>query len=371
MQQTKPCQYAGVYTANSSSTYAYVGSWFNISYVDGSGASGDYVTDAVSIGGNKLAKLQFGVGYQSTSAQGILGIGYTINEVQVNRANKEPYNNLPAQMVADGMIQSNAYSLWLNDLDASTGSILFGGLDTAQYTGDLQTLPIQSVGGEYSEFLITLTGLKLGSTTIASNSALAVLLDSGSSLTYLPGNWVQQMYRMVGATYDPNAGAAYIPCDQKQNTTKLEFVFSSPTITVGMDELVLDLVTASGKKPTFTDGRTACLFGIAPSGGSTNVLGDTFLRSAFVVYDLANNEISLAQTNFNATASNVLEITTGATAVPGATKITNAVSATAGIFGGPVSTAGSNANAAGRAVFPSSFSIVAALVCIAFAGIFL
>jgi len=63
-----------------------------------------------------------------------LGIGYQINEVQVGRAGKAAYNNLPAQMVADGLIQSNAYSLWLNDLDASTGSILFGGVDTAQYT---------------------------------------------------------------------------------------------------------------------------------------------------------------------------------------------------------------------------------------------
>ena len=129
MSQSNPCKFAGTYRANSSSTYNYVGSWFNISYVDGSGASGDYVTDTVTVGSSKLDNLQFGVGYRSTSAQGILGVGYPVNEVQVGRAGKKPYDNLPAKLVSEGKIASNAYSLWLNDLSANTGSILFGGVD--------------------------------------------------------------------------------------------------------------------------------------------------------------------------------------------------------------------------------------------------
>lgn len=331
LTKTKPCAFAGTYTANSSSTYSYVGSYFNISYVDGSGASGDYVTDTVTIGSNSVENLQFGIGYKSSSSQGILGIGYPLNEVQVGRAQKDAYNNLPAKLVADGKISSNAYSLWLNDLDASTGQILFGGVDTEQFTGELQTLPVQKNGGVYAEFLITLTGLTMGSMTIASDQALAVLLDSGSSLTYLPDTWVETVYNQVGAQYDASEGAAYVPCSLANNSTSLEFTFTSPAIKVGMDELVLDLVTTNGKRPTFSNGVTACLFGIAPAGSGTNVLGDTFLRSAYVVYDIANNEISLAQTSFNATKTNVIEIGTGTSSVPSATKVANAVSATAGV----------------------------------------
>ncbi|KAK3940503.1 aspartic peptidase domain-containing protein [Diplogelasinospora grovesii] len=334
LQKSAPCKFAGTYSANSSSTYSYIGSYFNISYVDGSGASGDYVSDTITIGATKLDKLQFGIGYTSSSAQGILGIGYPINEVQVGRAGKAAYDNLPAQMVADGLIQSKAYSLWLNDLDSNTGSILFGGVDTEQYTGSLQTVPIQSESGTFAEFLITLTKLQMGATTIADNLALAVLLDSGSSLTYLPDALVQDIYNAVGAQYDSEEGAAYVPCSLANNATNLTFTFSEPEINVQMDELVLDLVTASGKRPTFQNGVAACLFGIAPAGSGTNVLGDTFIRSAYLVYDLDNNQISLAQTRFNSTASNVLEIGTGANAVPDATVVTNAVSATAGIAGG-------------------------------------
>ncbi|KAI1427063.1 aspartic-type endopeptidase [Xylaria sp. FL1777] len=325
-----PCDFAGSYVANDSSTYEYVGSWFNISYVDGSGASGDYVSDTITIGSTTVDKLQFGIGYVSSSAQGILGIGYPANEVQVGRAQKDAYDNLPAALVSSGQISRNAYSLWLNDLDASRGSILFGGVDTEQYTGTLQTLPIQANGGVYSEFLITLTAITLGGSKIASNQALAVLLDSGSSLTYLPDEIVEVIYNKVGAQYDSSAGAAYVPCALASNSSTLDFTFSTPTISVDMGELILDLVSSSGRRPTFTDGQEACLFGIAPAGEGTNVLGDTFLRSAYVVYDIDNNQISLAQTKFNATTSAVEEIPTG-TSIPGATVVANSVAATSGV----------------------------------------
>ncbi|GAW24347.1 hypothetical protein ANO14919_139310 [Xylariales sp. No.14919] len=329
-QRSDPCEFAGSYVANDSSTYEYVGDWFNISYVDGSGASGDYVSDTITIGGSTLDRLQFGIGYTSSSSQGILGIGYPSNEVQVGRAGKDAYDNLPAALVTAGQISRNAYSLWLNDLDASRGSILFGGVDAAQYSGSLHTLPIQANRGSYSEFLITLTALKLGGQTIADDQALAVLLDSGSSLTYLPDDMVEDIYEQVNAQYDSSAGAAYVACSLESNSSALEFTFSSPTISVQMKELVLDLTTASGRRPTFTNGEEACLFGIAPAGSGTNVLGDTFLRSAYVVYDIDNNQISLGQTNFNATQSNVSEIPSG-TSIPGATVVSNSVEATSGV----------------------------------------
>ncbi|KAI1492130.1 aspartic peptidase domain-containing protein [Biscogniauxia mediterranea] len=337
--RSQPCSFAGTYSANDSSTYEYVGSWFNISYVDGSGASGDYVSDTITIGGTTIERLQFGIGYESTSGQGILGIGYAVNEVQVGRAGMDAYENLPMMMVSSGAIQRNAYSLWLNDLDSNTGSILFGGVDTAQYTGTLKTLPIQADGGVYSEFLITLTALHLGSTEIASDLALAVLLDSGSSLTYLPDTVAETIYEQVGAQYVESDGAAYVPCSLADNTTTLNFTFTDPVISVDMNELVLDLVTTGGQRPTFSNGVTACLFGIAPAGSGTNVLGDTFLRSAYVVYDLDNNQISLAQTNFNTTQTSIQEIASGS-AVPDATFVSNSVQATEG-----VATSSGNGNA--------------------------
>jgi Eukaryotic aspartyl protease len=104
------CATSGTYDSTASSTHNFVNSDFNISYMDGSGAVGDYLTDTIAIGGQTITDFQFGVGTRSTSPQGILGIGYAANEVQVNRGLAAPYRNLPQRMVDSGLIKSNAYS---------------------------------------------------------------------------------------------------------------------------------------------------------------------------------------------------------------------------------------------------------------------
>jgi hypothetical protein len=323
------CGESGTFNANDSSTYEYVNGAFNISYVDGSGASGDYAKDTFRFGGQTIEDLQFGIGYVSSSPEGILGIGYTINEVAVGRAGLQPYSNLPQKLVDDGTISSNAYSLWLNDLDASTGSILFGGVDSDKFHGELQTLPIIPEQGVYAEFIIALTGMgqngKNGS--IFNNDNVAVLLDSGSSLMYLPDNVVRSLYRTFDAQYDSTQGAAFVDCDMAHQDGTLDFVFSGVTIQVPLNELVI--------VATVSRGQPVCILGIGPAGNSVAVLGDTFLRSAYVVYDLSNNEISLAQTNFNATTENIQEIKKGADGVPNASGVPNAISTAAVGTGGP------------------------------------
>ncbi|KAL6228887.1 hypothetical protein BDW75DRAFT_226086 [Aspergillus navahoensis] len=320
-----PCRMSGSFDPSSSSSYSYFSSDFNITYADGTGAAGDYATDTVRIGGTTIRDFQFGIGYTSSSAEGVLGIGYPSNEVQVARYGDDAYPNLPRSLMKNGLVQSSAYSLWLNDLEANTGSILFGGVDTEKYHGDLQTLPIQTVNGGYSELIIALTGITLDTESrkyAVSSGALpaAVLLDSGSSLSYLPDSIAEKIYDDLGITYEPSTGAGYVPCSLAGHNINVTFTFSSPEIAVGIDELIIDAGDLR-----FSNGERACLFGLVPAGDSTAVLGDTFLRSAYVVYDLTNNEISLAKTNFNSTKSNILEIGTGDNAVPGATKVSHPV----------------------------------------------
>lgn len=346
-----PCSEGGTYDANSSSTYKFVNNDFNISYVDGSGAAGDYATDTLSIGGQTLTALQFGIGYQSTSADGILGIGYTADEAQVNAANLKSYANLPQAMTNAGLIKSNAYSLWLDDLEANTGSIIFGGVDTDKYTGQLQTLPIQKEFDEYAELIITLSSMSIvnGGKIQSLNTDLptAVILDSGSSLTYLPDDLVSAIYTALDVQYSQQDGAAFASCDLANENITLDFTFTSPTISIPISELILSVssVEETREDPNSDDNgegsygsgssdENTCLFGIAPAQGSTSVLGDTFLRSAYVVYDLANNEISLAQTDFNSTTSHVLEIGTGTASVPDATSVTSAIQASVSQSGG-------------------------------------
>lgn len=315
------------------------------------------MADTITTGGTTLSRLQFGIGYKSSAKQSILGIGYLLNEVQAGLG-KRPYNNLPAQLVAEKKIQTNAYSLWLNDLTADTGHILFGGVDTARYTGKLQTLPIQRRFNYFAEFFITMTELTLAGTVIAGDESLACLLDSGSSLSHLPNRIVSDIYNAVGATFIGAENLAHVPCSLASSTATLDFTFSSVTISVSMRELVIPMAYGFG-----SDGLPQCLFGITPANSATTVLGDTFLRSAYVVYDMENNEISIAQTNFQSTTSNIVEIGTGSSPVPDSELVLNAVTATTG-FGGELVSPMGDINGAGERKPPVVFGAMAAAAAV-------
>lgn len=88
---------------------------FSIKYVDRSYAKGDYFTDSFEIGGATVKNLTMGLGRDTDIGYGLVGIGYALNEAIAGDAD-DVYPNLPVTMVNEGLINSIAYSLWLNDL---------------------------------------------------------------------------------------------------------------------------------------------------------------------------------------------------------------------------------------------------------------
>lgn len=79
---------------------------------------------------------------------------------------------------------------------------------------------------------------------------------------------------------------------------------------------MLDIPTTTGQTLKDNDGNDLCLVGFEAAAGRPILLGDTFLRSAYVVYDLDNKQVSIAQTIFNSGSANVQEIKAGSKGVP-------------------------------------------------------
>jgi hypothetical protein len=129
--------------------------------------------------------IQLAIAYSSTNPQGDLGIDYPTGESQVENESKAVYNNVPAQLVAQGLINSKAHNLFLNELITSSGDNLFGRADTARCYGPLVKLPLQEFGGSVYQYPVTLTGMTFGDVVIAKNLTLAICLDKWSS-TQLP-----------------------------------------------------------------------------------------------------------------------------------------------------------------------------------------
>ncbi|MCJ1403778.1 hypothetical protein MMC11_007001 [Xylographa trunciseda] len=323
--QAGTCAY-GSYDVNASSTSQYVNSKFNVTYIGANGASGDFVTDNFQIGNSTVNGLQFGIGNNSTTPQNVWGIGYGNANELVSAAFQYP--NTPLQMVKNGLINAPAYSLYLNDLKSRTGSILFGGVDTACYQGELQSVPVIPYNGNYTILQVTLnsvnttTGGNLNTTSSTDLPQIAVL-DSGASAVLLPTDIAQQIWSTFGVTYSNANRQATCPCSIANSTGTVDFGFSGIKISVPVSEFVREFRGDAAPSPG------TCLFDVQPllTSGSYApiILGDPFLRSAYVVYDLGNNEISMAQTVFNAQSSNIMEIMNGTTGVPNASNATSVV----------------------------------------------
>jgi hypothetical protein len=209
-------------------------------------------------------------------------------------------------------------------LDAAVGSVLFGGVDSSKYTGDLVVLPLQNDpdSGIINSFTVTLAGMTVtgnaGKTVYSTQSTAAVLLDSGTAITYIPADIAYDIMKGVGAVNvtDPELGFT-VPCDLASSQGVINFQFGNlggPVIAVPISEFVMP----NSGTTTFKGGRAACSWGLVPDNGSGNIFGDTFLRSAYLVYNIDGQSVGIAQTKFNSTSSNIKEIT-ATDSIPGAT----------------------------------------------------
>jgi len=192
-------------------------------------------------------------------------------------------------------------------------------------------------------------------TLTPANFITPAVLDSGTTLTLLPNSLASLVFEEVGASVDNSLGATVVPCTLSKNTGTLNFGFGGqggPVVKVAMSELVLPLTAPNGKSVTYPDGSQACQLGIQAAGNLPILLGDTFLRSAYVVYDLVNNRIGLAQTDFNSTDSNPVPFASQGAPIPSATTATGEVAVTQTATGIP-----KGGNAAGTA---SAGSVTAA-----------
>ncbi|KAL6454216.1 SAP8 Candidapepsin-8 [Candida maltosa Xu316] len=278
------CKGSGTYSPGSSTSVQKLGTAFNIAYGDGSSSKGTWVKDTVGISGVKITGQQLGDVTSTSVEQGILGIGLNTNE-----ASSSVYDNVPITLKKQGYISTNAYSLYLNSPSATSGTLILGGIDNDKYSGSLVTLPLTSS----TELRITTNSVTVGSKTVNINAGL--LLDSGTTLTYLQSSVVSSIASAIGngISYDSSIGAYIWSCNQSGSLT-----YNFPQglkITVPYSDLTVPLY--------YSDGTVAdqCAFGILPD--SANILGDNFLRHAYIAYNLDAKTVGLAPVVYTSSSS--------------------------------------------------------------------
>ncbi|GEQ69043.1 hypothetical protein JCM33374_g2714 [Metschnikowia sp. JCM 33374] len=264
------------YNPSTSSSSADTGQQFSIEYLDGSSSTGEFYTDTVKFETPNpvIPSLQFARAGKS-GGFGVLGIADRNQE-----AASTQYDNLPWALQKAGLIPKASYSLFLGP-DEGSGSLIFGGIDTDKFSGDLVKYNIPSGAGSLS---VNLQSATFNGNTIAVNSP--IVLDSGTSLGLLNSALMKELDAIFSTTIVNEGGIQYryTSCNQPSDQY-LQFNFGGNSISIAYS----DAIIGQG---------SSCLLGFGWYN-DIEIFGDVFLRSAYVYYDLTDQTISLAQAAYS------------------------------------------------------------------------
>lgn len=197
---------------------------------------------------------------------------------------------------------------------------MFGGYDTEKFRGNLTPIAIQpdEETGAITSMTIPWTSLSITDPTqgtislTGDNFTEAAILDSGTTLSYIPVDLYNKLASIANVDSDGD-GNAYVDCEivkEYKGTLNVGFGGSGgPVIPVPFSEFCPPMLDTYGDSMTLNNGHDACWFGFQPNPEfESTILGDTFLRSAYVVYNIDRKEIAIAPTVFESDKTNIVEI---------------------------------------------------------------
>jgi hypothetical protein len=350
------CPFYRFETTNSS-TFKSLNKPFGIQYGIGS-VNGTYATDTVTVSGASIANQQFGLASitedimqpsgismspepfnrssnNPVEANGILGLGYP-SLTQAASSGEGAYNPFVFNLASQKVIKEPIFSIYLNSISKPgwSGEIIFGGIDKSKFNGDLTYLPVASLTTQsgatgsssssaaassdeqsdvgYYYWMVYGQGLGVKNSNTGSNPSWrlreigAFILDTGTTLTYFPTSVATDIVTAIAGkknfALDRQSGVFIVDCAVAKSSARFE-LYMSPSDSISSKPIVLSVPASELVIPidsTSASTANACMFGIAPLGGSGGVgtnmylVGDSVLRSAYMVFDMGQHRVGLA-----------------------------------------------------------------------------
>ncbi|KAH0373140.1 acid protease, partial [Aureobasidium melanogenum] len=332
----------GTFDPSKSSTFEMINPGaFQASFMLGSTwFKGDYVRDAVQINDLMVQKIPFGLDNRLKEVfepyTGIMGLGYSSNMSHKKHQKVALPPTSVEGLVQAGAISSRLYSIYLNTLD-QYGSILFGGIDTKKYNGQLTTLNLlrSRKAKKVDNINLYLEEVKIkpyneSYQTIVrstSDSKLITQIDTGTPDWQLPIDAYRQVIRYARVQPSTNTwpgipeGNFVKPCSEVArgitNTTHFEITFAgdgSNTAVLRLDsaDLFSPITTGDGSAATDGSGRPMCWLRVTAQVGNHYITSSSVIRAGYWVFDLDNGQVSVAQANLGANSSDVIQVEAGA-----------------------------------------------------------
>ncbi|KAE8410412.1 aspartic peptidase domain-containing protein [Aspergillus pseudocaelatus] len=243
----------------------------------------DIMSDTMIVGDAKLEAMKFATLREKAAIGDTLGLGY-------NNGNSE-FISVTQALVDAKAIQSPAFS--------------------AKYVDKLHMLPVISPPDLNKLFRVNLIGLSMGidSTT---KSISPDSFPTGVSIT-------QDLFSQLNVTEFYDSGQPMFPCDKPPENKLLTFHFGDVTFNSPLDPFIAEAPSATDTKQCEEGYCYLSFLTIEPErskelGGT--IFGANFLKLVYSVFDMGNDEVSLAQRRWEKASDEMMEIKPGKDGVP-------------------------------------------------------
>ncbi|KAJ5770001.1 uncharacterized protein N7511_002052 [Penicillium nucicola] len=286
-----------VFDPSKSSTYKVKdGSTWQISYGDGSSASGLVGNDDVNIGGLvvkgqaiELAE-KLSTQFAQGAGDGLLGLAFgNINTVQP-KAVKTPVENMITQsdIPKSAELFTAKLGSWRDSDEPDKGESFytFGYIDqdtVKASEADIYYTPVDNSQGFWT-FDSTSATVNGKSIARSGNTAIA---DTGTTLALVDDDTCQAIYNAIeGAVYDNDSqGWIYPSNTTADNLPVVSFAVGDQQFVVQKEDL------------GFAEAKSGYVYGGIQSRGTMtiDILGDTFLKGVYAVFDVGNMRFGAVQ----------------------------------------------------------------------------
>lgn len=283
------CGSHSLFDAADSSSYQDMGNkTWTLRYGDGSGVYGVAGKDTVHLGDNlKYEGQVIGVATSETmdfamddSLDGIFGLSFPSLSFTGQK------ESIVESMKKSGAISNAQVGVYLGRArDGGKGELIFGGSNPNHYEGELKYIPVT----DPKYWQVSLNGLKIGDKE-ALSAPVSAIVDTGTTLIILPSEVSKAIHAGIPGSHFSNMYGWRVPCDLKmaETDTQITFRLGEHEFPIRMNDLVRERAAPGA------EGEHLCYSGIAEARTSLIILGDTFLRSYYSVYDFDKSAVGLA-----------------------------------------------------------------------------
>ena len=272
---SKACGKHETYGSSDSDTLKTTSMSWKVSYGTGS-VSGQIINDTISFAGFSIpmffgAAAQVSDDFLAYTMDGILGLGRS-SQTEI------PLPTIMGTLASQGNIKANLFGISLQRRSdgGSDGEITFGDVDKSKYSGDVSFTNTLSKDGLW-EISVDDAGFDGKGAKFTGKTAI---IDTGTSFILMPPDDAKKLHDLIPKSTQVGDANYQVPCS---TTANVQFTFSGVTFDIPPKDYV-----GSKAESGLCNSNIA---GHQPFGVNQWLMGDTFLKSVYTVFDLDKNRI--------------------------------------------------------------------------------